>query len=107
MRLQPRTAEARCDLAQILEATAKEFRVQSDDLLARGRRPEVAFPRQVAMYLARELTDHSLPEIGRGVGGRNHTTVVHALRRVESKVRLDPDVKEAVDNLRRQLKGGG
>ena len=54
-------------------------------LLARDRRPPVATARQVAMYLARELTDHSLPEIGRGVGGRNHTTVMHAINRVSGR----------------------
>jgi chromosomal replication initiator protein len=106
-RLQPRTAATRCDLGQILDATAKEFRLKSDDLLNRDRRPEVALPRQVAMFLARELTDHSLPEIGRGIGGRNHATVVHAMRRVETRLARDPMLKEAVDNLRRRLVGGG
>ena len=106
-RLQPRTARSRCDLSQILEATATEFHLRSDDLLNRDRRPEVAFPRQVSMYLARELTDHSLPEIGRGVGGRNHATVVHAMRRVETQLSRDPDVKQVVDKLRRRLQGGG
>ena len=65
--------------------------------------PDVAAARQVAMYLARELTDHSLPEIGRGIGGRNHTTVLHAVNRVEAALRTDDDVRTAVDNLRRRL----
>jgi chromosomal replication initiator protein len=55
------------------------------------------------MYLARELTDHSLPEIGRGVGGRNHTTVMHAIDRVATAVRTDTALRSAVDNLRREL----
>jgi chromosomal replication initiator protein len=59
--------------------------------------------RQVAMYLARELTEHSLPEIGRGVGGRNHTTVMHAIDRVGTAVRTDPALRGAVDNLRTEL----
>ena len=55
------------------------------------------------MFLARELTDHSLPEIGRGIGGRNHTTVLHAVNSVSALVRTDPSVRNAVDNLRRRL----
>ena len=52
------------------------------------------------MYLARELTDHSLPEIGRGMGGRSHTTVLHAVNRVSAAMRHRPAVQSAVDNLR-------
>ena len=104
-RLQPRTASARCDMTQILEATAEEFRLRAEELLTRDRRPEVALPRQVAMFLTRELTDHSLPEIGRGIGGRNHATVVHAIRRVEGQLAQDAQLKQAVDNLRRHLTG--
>ncbi len=74
-----------------------------DALLARDRRPTVATARQVAMFLARELTDRSLPEIGRGIGDRNHTTVLHAVNRVSAAVRTDPAVRNAVDNLRRRL----
>jgi chromosomal replication initiator protein len=55
------------------------------------------------MYLARELTGHSLPEIGRGMGGRSHTTVLHAVNRVSTALDNDPEVQTAVDNLRRQL----
>ena len=71
--------------------------------MARDRRPAVATARQVAMYLARELTEHSLPEIGRGIGGRNHTTVLHAVNRVSAAMRTDDSVRGAVDNLRRRL----
>jgi chromosomal replication initiator protein len=106
-RLHPRTAASRCDLTQILDATAKEFRLTQEELVARSRRPEVAFPRQVAMYLARELTDHSLPEIGRGIGSRNHATVLHAIKRVEIQLGRDPNTKRAVDNLRSILGRGG
>ena len=77
--------------------------MQRESLLARDRRPTVATARQVAMYLARELTEHSLPEIGRGIGGRNHTTVLHAVNRISAAMRTDPAVRNAVDNLRRRL----
>jgi len=92
-----------CGLSEIVDAAAQEFDVTRESLLARDRRPAVATARQVAMYLARELTEHSLPEIGRGIGGRNHTTVLHAVNRVSAEMRTDPAVRSAVDNLRRRL----
>jgi chromosomal replication initiator protein len=92
-----------CGLSEIIDAAAQEFHVTREALLARDRRPAVAAARQVAMYLARELTEHSLPEIGRGMGGRNHTTVLHAVNRVSSVIGTDPAVRSAVDNLRRRL----
>ena len=95
--------EDACGLGEILDAAAQEFGVERDALLARDRRPAVAEARQVAMYLARELTEHSLPEIGRGVGGRNHTTVLHAVNRIGAAIRDDESVRTAVDNLRRRL----
>jgi chromosomal replication initiator protein len=92
-----------CSLSEIVDAAAEEFGVERTSLLARDRRPSVATARQVAMYLARELTDHSLPEIGRGIGDRNHTTVLHAVNRVSAALHSDPDVRNAVDKLRRRL----
>ena len=92
-----------CGLGEILDAAAQEFGVEREALMARDRRPAVAAARQVAMYLARELTEHSLPEIGRGIGGRNHTTVLHAVNRVSAAMRTDDSVRTAVDNLRRRL----
>ena len=102
-RLGQTAAHESCGLAEILDAAAQEFGVEREALLARDRRPPVAVARQVAMYLARELTSHSLPEIGRGIGNRNHTTVLHAVNRVRVAIRTDPTVRSAVDNLRRQL----
>jgi chromosomal replication initiator protein len=102
-RLGEDTTPDTCGLTEILDAAAQEFGVEREALLARDRRPTVATARQVAMYLARELTEHSLPEIGRGIGGRNHTTVLHAVNRVGAALHTDEDVRAAVDNLRRRL----
>jgi chromosomal replication initiator protein len=102
-RLGEDTAPDACGLSEILDAAAQEFGVEREALLARDRRPDVAAARQVAMYLARELTEHSLPEIGRGIGGRNHSTVLHAVNRVSAALRADPAVRNAVDNLHRRL----
>jgi len=102
-RLGPVSAGATCGISEIIDVAAQEFGVRREDLLARDRRPDVASARQVVMYLARELTDHSLPEIGRGIGGRNHTTVLHAVKRVNASIRSDPRFKEAIDSLRSRL----
>jgi chromosomal replication initiator protein len=101
------TASSRCTLSEILDAAAGEFGVSREALLARDRRPDVSSARQVAMYLARELTDHSLPEIGRGIGGRNHTTVLHAVNRVSIQLGTDNAVRNAVDKLRARLRPSG
>jgi chromosomal replication initiator protein len=92
-----------CGLSEIIDATAQEFGVARAALLARGRQRGVAQARQVAMYLARELTTHNFSEIGRGIGGRDHTTVLHAVNRVSGALESDPDVRDSVDNLRRRL----
>jgi chromosomal replication initiator protein len=102
-RLGEDTAPDACGISEIIDAAAQEFGVERDSLLARDRRPAVATARQVAMYLARELTEHSLPEIGRGIGGRNHSTVLHAVNRIGAAMRTDPAVRSAVDNLHRRL----
>lgn len=102
-RLGTATVDDTCSIGEILDAAADEFGVERQALIARDRRPAVAGARQVAMYLARELTAHSLPEIGRGIGGRSHTTVLHAVNRVSAALGNDPAVRDAVDNLRRQL----
>jgi chromosomal replication initiator protein len=102
-RLGEDTAPDAHGISEIVDAAAQEFGVERDSLLARDRRPAVSTARQVAMYLARELTEHSLPEIGRGIGGRNHSTVLHAVNRVGAAMRTDPAVRSAVDNLHRRL----
>jgi chromosomal replication initiator protein len=95
--------QAKCTLEDIQEAAADLFDISRDALLARDRTPRVSFARQVAMYVARELTDETLPAIGRGFGGRNHTTVLHAHRRIAADMTQDQHTLEAVDALRTRL----
>jgi chromosomal replication initiator protein len=90
-------------LESIQTATAKTFGLTRAELLTRSRQSNVALARQVAMYLARELTSESLPQIGRQFGGRDHTTVLHAHRRVSERLTQDKATSRAVDRLRRQL----
>jgi len=75
------------------------------DMHSARRARAVARPRQVAMYLAKQLTPRSLPEIGRKFGGRDHTTVIHAVRKIEELSAYDPTFREDVELLRRLLQG--
>ena len=79
------------------------FEVTRADLLAHDRRPTLTRPRQIAMYLARELTTTSLPAIGREFGGRNHSTVLHAHRKVTSEAVRDPSLMRTLVELKREL----
>ena len=87
----------------IMGAVTSEVGISRLELRARDRRPAVVWARHLAMYLARELTDASLPEIGRAFGGRNHTTVLHAVRRVEREVERDQALLTTVQSLRARL----
>ena len=83
-------------MREIQEQTCEAFGVSMDDLLSASRAQPVAFARQVAMYLARELTDATLPAIGRAFGNRNHTTVMHACKRTAERMAADREAYDAV-----------
>ena len=91
---------------EIQKQTADAFGVSLEQLLSSSRSAPLAWPRQVAMYLARELTDQTLPAIGRAFGGRNHTTVMHACRRAAERIAEDPEAYETVRRLAARLGGG-
>ncbi|MCP4587981.1 chromosomal replication initiator protein DnaA, partial [Pseudoalteromonas sp.] len=87
----------------IQRTVAEYYRIRVSDLLSKRRSRSVARPRQVAMALSKELTNHSLPEIGDAFGGRDHTTVLHACRKVKSLRDESHEVKEDYQNLIRTL----
>ena len=87
----------------IQKTVAEYFKIRIADLHAKNRARQVARPRQIAMALAKELTDHSLPEIGEAFGGRDHTTVLHACRKITDLNTKDPRVHEDYNNLLRIL----
>jgi chromosomal replication initiator protein len=86
-------------IADIQAGACEHFGVSSEELLSSARSPRIAWPRQVAMYLAREITQASLPTIGREFGGRDHTTVLHACRRASARIDSDAAAREAVEKL--------
>jgi chromosomal replication initiator protein len=100
--IRPQEAK-RVKIEEIQRIVARQYNVSRADLLSSRRTANVVRPRQVAMYLAKTLTLRSLPEIGRRFGGRDHTTVLHAVRKIEGLVGNDTALAEEIEVLKRQL----
>ena len=94
-------------IAAIQQCVARYFGLRTADLLSKSRSRDVAFPRQIAMYLARTLTDASLPAIGEEFGGRDHTTVLHAYEKIKSQLATDPSLAATLKELQAQISNGG
>ncbi len=90
-------------IENIQKIVAKYYKMKISDLLSKRRNRTITRPRQMAMALAKELTTHSLPEIGDAFGGRDHTTVLHACRKIKELLLESIDLKEDYDNLLRIL----
>jgi len=91
-------------IERITDLVAKEFNFKTSDLKAKRRTASIVYPRQIAMYLARELTDFSLPEIGRFFGGKDHTTVIYGYDKIKEKVAADEKLRNLVNRFIRILK---
>jgi chromosomal replication initiator protein len=98
-----RANDRRVTIEEIQKRVSAHFNVRIADMHSARRARAVARPRQVAMYLSKQLTSRSLPEIGRKFGGRDHTTVMHAVRKVEELKATDASFAEDVELLRRML----
>lgn len=90
-------------IENIQRTVVEYYKIKMVDMLSKRRTRSVARPRQVAMALAKELTNHSLPEIGDAFGGRDHTTVLHACRKIKELIEFDSDIREDYKNLLRLL----
>jgi chromosomal replication initiator protein len=95
--------QRRITIQQIFESVTKYYNVRLSDLQSKKRHKSIAFPRQVCMYLARKYTRYSLEEIGGYFGGRDHTTVLHAVRTIGSDVQNDRETSEQINYLEAQL----
>ena len=93
----------RVDIDRILNVVAKYFNLHVHDITGSKRPKNIAEPRMIAMYLARHLTDLPLKEIGQEFGGRNHTTVIHAVKQVEQDCKEDPRLQHTIVQLKRDL----
>ena len=100
-----RANDRRVTIEEIQRRVAEHFNMKLADMHSERRARAVARPRQVAMYLSKQLTTRSLPEIGRKFGNRDHTTVMHAVRKIEELCALDAGFSEDVELLRRMLEG--
>jgi chromosomal replication initiator protein len=97
--------ERQLTIQNIQKVVAEYFKMRVSDLHSKRRNRQITRPRQIAMALAKELTTMSLPEIGDAFGGRDHTTVLHAQRKIAELVKTDPKISEDYQNLYRLLGG--
>ena len=95
----------RITVDEIQKLCAAHYKIDASEMRSKRRARAVARPRQVAMYLAKKMTPRSLPEIGRIFGGRDHSTVIHAVRTIEGLRESNPDIDADVRALLRQLEG--
>lgn len=91
-------------IQDIQQRVGEFYNLKLDDFKARKRTKAVAFPRQVAMYLSRELTDYSLPKIGEAFGGRDHTTVIHAHEKIATAIQQDQDLYKIIQSISEKIK---
>ena len=91
------------NIALIQETVAKYFKLTLADLNGKKRNRNIAFPRQIAMFLAREMTDASLPRIGGNFGGRDHTTVMHAHYKIKKQYQDNPKTASVIDEIRKLI----
>ena len=96
-------AQNRLNIEGIQKRVADHYQIRHSDMTSKRRPNAIAFPRQIAMYLSRQLTRHSLQEIGEAFGGRDHGTVIHAVKTVENMMEQDDSVRGSVDFLKAQL----
>ena len=93
----------RIKIEDIQRVVARHYNVSRADILSARRTATVVRPRQIAMYLSKLLTPRSLPEIGRRFGGRDHTTVLHAVRKIEEQATKDTTLAQEIELLRRLI----
>jgi chromosomal replication initiator protein len=94
----------RVKIDDILRIVSKHYGISRGDILSQRRNRSIVWPRQIGMYLAKNMTTRSLPEIGRRFGGRDHTTVLHAIRKIDGQIKENPGLQEEIDILKRLLK---
>jgi chromosomal replication initiator protein len=100
-----RANDRRVTIEEIQKATVEHYGIRMADMTSSRRSRAIARPRQVAMFLAKQLTTRSLPEIGKKFGNRDHTTVMHAVRQIEALSKDDPQLGDDLEQLKRRLQG--
>jgi len=100
-----RASDRKLTIEEIPRKVAEHYNIRLSDMIGPKRVRTIARPRQIAMYLAKQLTPRSLPEIGRRFGGRDHTTIMHGVRKIEELMSTDSQLNDDLQMLRRQLQG--
>ena len=100
-----RASDRKLTIEEIQRKVAEHYNIRLSDMIGPKRLRNIARPRQVAMYLAKQLTPRSLPEIGRRFGGRDHTTIMHGVRKIEELMSTDSQLSDDLNLLKRQLQG--
>ena len=90
-------------ISKIQEVVANYYQTSTEELKGKNRVRQIVVPRQIAMYLSRELTDASLPKIGQEFGGKDHTTVMHACDKIQQQIKTDSEIKSAIYDLKQML----
>jgi chromosomal replication initiator protein len=96
--------QANMSLDNIQRVVADYFSLSPNDLKGKKRTQNIVFPRQLSMYIAREITEYSTTEIGQAFGGRDHTTVMHSCQKIEDQIRSDPTMDSTIQSLKRLIK---
>jgi chromosomal replication initiator protein len=91
------------NIRRIQKGVANFYKISFEDMKSKKRTPNLAIPRQVAMYLCRKLTDESFERIGIEFSGKNHATVIHACNKIEREMKINKDLSEAINNIEKQL----
>jgi chromosomal replication initiator protein len=98
------TRQANLSIEIIQKVVADFYSVYANDLKGKKRNQKIVNPRQVAMFICREITDFSTTEIGEAFGGRDHTTVMHSIDKIQEKLITDPSLDSTIESLKRQIK---
>ena len=88
---------------KIQKIVSSYYNIRPDDFKAKKRNRAISYPRQIAMYLCREMTDLSLPKIGEEFGGRDHTTVIHACEKIMGDMEKEPDIRLTINELKKRI----
>ena len=91
------------NIRKIQKAVAEYFQISVDDMKSKKRSANLAFPRQVAMYLCRKLTDESFPKIGTEFGGKDHSTVMHSCDKIEAEMKLNKELVKTIENIKKTI----
>ncbi len=98
-----RVSKSKVTIEQIIKKTAEFHNIRVSEVVGKRRMQSIAKPRQIAMYLAKRMTTKSLPDIGLAFGGRDHTTVIHSVKKIDELMRHDSETAEIIETLRRQI----